>query len=129
MLQKGFLGQSHGTLLGAFAVSGWIAYMAVIFGTVFSFIYWSKNALLVNGFFFLVIGYFAILHSTIYGHPRYHLPLVPILTIYGAHGLMNIKTFWNYKGVKLILVIFFFIFFISIWLREIIVHIYNLYLV
>jgi len=130
MAVRGLLGDSNKTVLALLAMSGWLFYLAIIFGSVFSFIYFFKNNVAVNSFFLLVITYFALIHSIIFGHPRYHLPLIPILVIYGSHAILNIKEVWNRKNsMTFSLAVLCCFFFLFVWSRQIYIHLNDLYLV
>ncbi|OAG26997.1 ArnT family glycosyltransferase [Thermodesulfatator autotrophicus] len=43
----------------------------------------------------LIILYFTAIHAVVFGHSRYHLPLIPLLAMYAAYFLLNIRIFWE----------------------------------
>lgn len=43
---------------------------------------------------FFILGFFG-LHSIVFGHSRYHLPLVPLLCFYSAWSICNLKYIWK----------------------------------
>lgn len=51
----------------------------------------------VHLFLFLLIIYFTAIHGVVFGHSRYHLPLIPILCIYTAYFLSSFKNIWKNK--------------------------------
>ncbi|WP_181494269.1 ArnT family glycosyltransferase [Thermosulfuriphilus ammonigenes] len=40
---------------------------------------------------FLIISYFTAIHALVFGHSRYHLPLIPLLGIYASYLVVNFR--------------------------------------
>ncbi len=60
---------------------------------------------------FLIIFYFTAIHAVVFGHSRYHLPLIPLLGIYAAYLIVNFQTIrQNQPKFKVVLGIVFLIF-------------------
>ena len=60
---------------------------------------------------FLIISYFTAIHAVVFGHSRYHLPLIPLLGIYAAYLIVNFQTIrQNQPKFKIILGLVFLIF-------------------
>jgi 4-amino-4-deoxy-L-arabinose transferase-like glycosyltransferase len=64
-------------------------------------------------FFLLIIGFICGIHAVVFGHSRYHLPLMPIVLIFAANALVNARfvsqqrgrlAFWASCGLCLVLV-------------------------
>ena len=59
----------------------------------------------------LIISYFTAIHAVVFGHSRYHLPLIPLLGIYAAYLMVNFQTIrQNQPKFKVILGLIFLIF-------------------
>jgi len=88
-----------------------------VFGILFHFPLRNKALL----FCAVLITFFTGMHAVVFGHSRYHLPLIPLLAVFASWGAMNVKTIWEnryswYQLVSMGLVIIF----IGIWAREIV---------
>jgi 4-amino-4-deoxy-L-arabinose transferase-like glycosyltransferase len=44
---------------------------------------------LIRGFYLAIIAHFWIIHSMVYGHSRYHIPVMPLVMIFSASALLN----------------------------------------
>ncbi|MEW6213671.1 MAG: glycosyltransferase family 39 protein [Nitrospirota bacterium] len=72
-------------------------------------------------FLLLLLGYFTGIHAIVFGHSRYHLPLIPLLIVLASWSLMNFRLIlekrnrWSFKVAALVSITF-----ISLWVREII---------
>jgi 4-amino-4-deoxy-L-arabinose transferase-like glycosyltransferase len=49
----------------------------------------------VHGLLLVIIAFFCGLHTLIFAHSRYHLPLMPLILIYSASGLVNWRRIWQ----------------------------------
>jgi hypothetical protein len=43
----------------------------------------------------LLIAFICGLHTLTFGHSRYHLPLIPILSLYGGAAICSVKQIWQ----------------------------------
>jgi len=69
---------------------------------------------------FVLICFFTGMHAIVFGHSRYHLPLIPLLAIFASWSLMNIKKIWKCSSLWMrIGSIIFIIILVCIWVREI----------
>lgn len=121
---KGYFGQQNKwTVSFVWSVIA-ISYMFLILAGIFGIVFGNRENKLANALFLLTISYFTAIHALVFGHPRYHLPLIPLIGIYASYGIINIKTIWHFRktakfGVSLLLCLAL----ISIWIREFIVFI------
>jgi len=53
----------------------------------------------VQGLFLLIILFISGLHAIVFGHSRYHLPLMPLIILYAAAALMNSSSISVRQGV------------------------------
>jgi 4-amino-4-deoxy-L-arabinose transferase-like glycosyltransferase len=44
--------------------------------------------------FLLVIAYVCGMHTLVFGHSRYHLPLMPLVLVFAAAALVNVRGIW-----------------------------------
>ncbi|WP_022853584.1 hypothetical protein [Thermodesulfatator atlanticus] len=113
-----------------FALSILLAYVLVaIFG--FSGLFWETSTCLTKKkvltssctalwFFWLIILYFTAIHALVFGHSRYHLPLVPILCMYAAFLTVSFKEIWQTKRRFLLkIMIPVSVFFGAIWIYDV----------
>ncbi len=54
---------------------------------------WRCHALLL-----LLTAFVCGMHTLVFGHSRYHLPLIPILSVYSAAALVNARFIWSRRG-------------------------------
>lgn len=62
-----------------------------VFGLLFQIKLRNKGIL----FCAVIIFFFTGMHAIVYGHSRYHLPLMPLLAIFASWALMNIRIIWE----------------------------------
>jgi len=130
MAVKGFLGNSNLAMLKIFAALGCLLQSLILFGAIFSLVYFFKNNAVTNSFFLLIVTYFTLIHSIIYGHPRYQLPLAPILFICGANAFLCIAGVWKQRQwVKFSFATSICLFFVLVCARQFYIHLNNLYLI
>lgn len=41
-----------------------------------------------------------LIHTLVFGHARYHLPVIPLLTVYAAAAIVNIQAIWQSRWSK-----------------------------
>jgi 4-amino-4-deoxy-L-arabinose transferase-like glycosyltransferase len=91
--------------------------LTAVFGLIFNFNS-SRTDIL---FIILISIYFTGMHGLVFGHPRYHLPLIGILVPFSSWGLLRLRLLWQekntwaYKISAMVSMIF-----ILIWFREIV---------
>ncbi len=96
-------------------------YAIVVISSVFGFVYNISRKRYNILFVVLLIGYFTAMHSIVFGHSRYHIPLIPLLIIFASWAIVNLKriwreqSLWRFKSSIIVSIIF-----IIIWVREII---------
>ena len=67
------------------------------------------------------VGYLTAMHSIGFGHSRYHLPLIPWLTIFASWALIHFKDIWGKRNLLSFRVsIMVLVIFVIIWMRVII---------
>lgn len=78
------------------------SYSLVMIGTCFGYFFNKLRAFEV--FSLLFIGYYTAMHLLVFAHPRYHMPLLPLVVILAARGIvacpeirLQLKT-WRFKA-------------------------------
>lgn len=49
-------------------------------------------------FFLLVVGFVCAMHTAVFGHSRYHLPLMPLVLLFAAAALVHRGAIWQSRG-------------------------------
>jgi hypothetical protein len=78
---------------------------------------WRAHALLL-----LVVGFIAGVHAVVFGHSRYHLPLVPILLLYAASAFSARRWRDLLTGRPALLAAATIALLVVVWSREIVVR-------
>jgi 4-amino-4-deoxy-L-arabinose transferase-like glycosyltransferase len=95
--------------------------MTVIVGGMVGLIYNFSSGKLIYGFLILLLVYFTGMHGLVFGHSRYHLPLIPLLAVMAAWTVKNVRIiFADKKNIRYTLSIISVSVFSIIWIREIV---------
>jgi 4-amino-4-deoxy-L-arabinose transferase-like glycosyltransferase len=103
------------------AIFIFLVYGIVVLGSVFGLIYNFGSRPIAVLITLVLFAYFTGMHALVFGHSRYHLPLVPLLAVFASWSMLHLRTIleqrkeWQFK----LSLIFSFIF-IAIWFREIV---------
>src|SRR5262249_5720513 len=49
----------------------------------------------IHWFLLFVIAFVCALHTVVFGHSRYHLPLMPLVLVYSAAALLDLRAIWS----------------------------------
>ncbi len=79
-------------LLLALAICG--SYVAVLFAGLFGIVLTPPAGRPAHLFLLLVIAFVCGMHTLVFGHSRYHLPLMPLVMVYAAGALVHRKQLW-----------------------------------
>jgi 4-amino-4-deoxy-L-arabinose transferase-like glycosyltransferase len=69
-------------------------YVGALFLGIFGIFFCPPPDRRLHWFFLLVIAFICALHTVVFGHSRYHLPLMPLVLLYAAAGWMDCTTIW-----------------------------------
>jgi 4-amino-4-deoxy-L-arabinose transferase-like glycosyltransferase len=86
---------SFAFLLLALLIAG--TYVGVMFAGIFGAVICAPNNLKVHGLLLLVIAFVCGMHTIVFGHSRYHLPLMPIVFIYSAAAILRTGIIWRQR--------------------------------
>jgi 4-amino-4-deoxy-L-arabinose transferase-like glycosyltransferase len=91
---RGFFGQiSKVALLGLMVLTAG-AYAATIFLAFFGLVFAPPSDSRGHWLFVCVIVFVCGLHTIVFGHSRYHLPLIPLVLLYTAGALTQARAIW-----------------------------------
>jgi hypothetical protein len=97
---KGFFGKLPlPVILGLFVlICG--TYAVVLFLAIFGMFLMPLADRRVHWLFFLIIAFICGMHTLSFGHSRYHLPLMPLLVVFAAAALMNLRVIWAQRRTR-----------------------------
>ncbi len=85
---------SSATLLAlALAITG--AYAAAILSGIFGAMCYPPSSWQIHGLFLLLIAFVCGIHTIVFAHSRYHVPLMPIVMLYSATAILNAGDIWR----------------------------------
>lgn len=92
---QGYFGQvpRPATLALAVVICG--SYVVVLFLAVFGMFMTPLPDRRIHWFLILVIVFVCGMHTLVFGHSRYHLPLMPLLMVYSASALAQCPPLWT----------------------------------
>lgn len=85
-------------LLLAAVVAG--AYVGALFLAVFGVIASPLADRQLHWFLLVVVAFICGMHTLVFGHSRYHLPLMPIVLVFAALAIVNLRTIWQQRGSR-----------------------------
>jgi len=71
------------------------AYVAAMVAGIFGFLLTRPHIAGMGGFTLLLIGFVCLIHSAVFGHSRYHLPLMPVVLVYAASAIVHRREIWE----------------------------------
>lgn len=94
---QGYYGRipAWGVAMFACAVLG--AYIALLFSGVFGAATLPPQKVTAHWLLLLVILYTCGIHSVVFGHSRYHVPLIPIIVVYAAALCVDWRLVWSQR--------------------------------
>ena len=93
----------------------------VLFAGIFGMVFARPNERRFHWLLVLTIAFPCVIHTLIFAHSRYHLPVIPILTLYAAAAVVNWRSIWalrrtlRFRFVMAVCVVF-----VLGWLRELV---------
>lgn len=74
------------------------SYAIVLVSGVFGFCTLPSGNRQMHWFLLLVVAYVCALHSGVFGHSRYHVPLMPLVMVYSANAWLHSGQIWRGRG-------------------------------
>jgi 4-amino-4-deoxy-L-arabinose transferase-like glycosyltransferase len=92
---RGFFGVLPKVLIVALAAVICGAYAAVLFLGIFGAVMAPPADRRVTWLLLCIIAYICFLHTITFGHSRYHLPVMPLVMVFAAGALVQLKSIWD----------------------------------
>jgi 4-amino-4-deoxy-L-arabinose transferase-like glycosyltransferase len=71
-----------------------VSYLLVLFLGIFGLFLAPPEDWRIHGFFVLLMAFICGIHTLVFAHSRYHLPLIPILLVYTARAIIERRAIW-----------------------------------
>lgn len=114
-------GLEHPVVLISITLMIFGSYVLVAMGAVFGLTYHFQFKRYDILFLVILLGYFTGIHTIIFGHSRYHLPLISFLVIFAAWTFTHRADLWKERARKSFTCSLFLTgLLITIWIREIV---------
>lgn len=94
---QGYFGQVPKPVVCALMVLIFGSYAAVLVLGIFGLILTPLRESRARWFLLLVIAFVCGMHSLVFAHSRYHLPLMPLVLLFAASALVNAPTIWQQR--------------------------------
>lgn len=118
---KGTFGDVPKMLLLPAAVLICGSYAAVMFAAIFGLFFRTPDDRRLHGLLVMTVVFPCVIHSLIFAHSRYHLPIVPVLMLYAVAAALNWKVIWSQRRTKrFVLAASLCVVLVLGWLRELI---------
>ncbi len=98
--QRGFWGIEHRAVVLMLAAIILGSYVAAMAGGIFGWFVLRPTDVRFHWFCLITIGYVCLVHTAVFGHSRYHLPLMPLVLIYAAAAVVHRGEIWRQRGSR-----------------------------
>jgi hypothetical protein len=92
---QGYFGEIARAVVVALTVLIFGMYAAVMALGIFGMVMTPLSDRRVHWFLVLVIAYVCGLHTLVFAHSRYHLPIMPLMIVFAACALVNLRRVWS----------------------------------
>jgi 4-amino-4-deoxy-L-arabinose transferase-like glycosyltransferase len=96
--KQGYFGSLPGAVAIALSLVVVGAFVAALFLGIFGMCMSPPENRYVNLFLLLLIAYITGMHTLVFGHSRYHVPLMPIVFVYSAAACVHIRSIWERRS-------------------------------
>lgn len=96
--QRGYWGIHSRAVVLAMAAVILLSYVAAMAGGILGWFVLRPGDMRFNVLAVLVIGFVCAVHTAVFGHSRYHLPLMPLVLIYAAAAVVHRAEIWRQCG-------------------------------
>jgi 4-amino-4-deoxy-L-arabinose transferase-like glycosyltransferase len=99
------------------------SYAALIFAAIFGVWCAPPKDKRIHFFFLLFIAVPCAVHTLIFAHSRYHLPLIPILVIYAVSAILSWSAVWEHRrSWRFVVAALMCLILVGSWAREIVMY-------
>ncbi len=81
---RGYWGVKSRFATALIAALVFTSYAAVVLGGIYGFVLFPPQDRRMHWFLLLLVGFICAIHSAVFAHSRYHLPVIPLVMIYAA---------------------------------------------
>ena len=74
-----------------------VYYAATLFAGLFGLAFSDRIECKSYWFLALTIAFPCVIHTLIFAHSRYHLPVIPILALFAGHAIVTRRSIWNHR--------------------------------
>jgi 4-amino-4-deoxy-L-arabinose transferase-like glycosyltransferase len=92
---RGYFGPIPRPVSGVLAVVIPLSYVGALFLGIFGALFRPPADRRLHMFFLLVVAFVCALHTIVFGHSRYHFPLMPLVLMYAAAAWTNRGDIWG----------------------------------
>ena len=96
--QRGYWGIHSRAVVMALAAVILVGYVAAMAGGILGWFVLRPSDMRFSVLAVLVIGFVCAVHTAVFGHSRYHLPLMPLVLIYAAAAIVHRAEIWRHRG-------------------------------
>jgi hypothetical protein len=75
-----------------------VSYAAVVILGIFGAIMAPPTDTRIHAFLLLMIAFICGMHTVVFGHSRYHLPIIPLVLMYTANAIVNLAWLWKQRS-------------------------------
>ncbi|HEV3237320.1 MAG TPA: glycosyltransferase family 39 protein, partial [Gemmataceae bacterium] len=75
------------------------AYVVALFLGVFGMCMVPPSSRTVHLFLLLLMAYITGMHTLVFGHSRYHVPLMPVVLLYAAAAVVHLRMIWECRSL------------------------------
>jgi 4-amino-4-deoxy-L-arabinose transferase-like glycosyltransferase len=75
------------------------AYVATLFLGVFGMCMFPPENRYVHVFLLLLMAYITGMHTIVFGHSRYHVPLMPVVLLYSSAAIVHFRMIWERRSL------------------------------
>src|SRR5262249_44931897 len=93
--QRGYFGNIPPWLVALLAAIICVAYVAILFLGIYGLFLAPLSDRRVHLFLFLMVAYVCALHTVVFGHSRYHLPVMPLVMVFAASAVVASPNVWR----------------------------------
>jgi 4-amino-4-deoxy-L-arabinose transferase-like glycosyltransferase len=92
---RGYFGTASTPVLLLLTAVIFGSYAFVILAGIFSMVVVPPADKRIHGFLLLLLVFICGMHTLVFGHSRYHLPLIPLILVYAAAALVHARAVWQ----------------------------------
>jgi 4-amino-4-deoxy-L-arabinose transferase-like glycosyltransferase len=97
---RGFWGEGSAAATLLLTTGVCSAYAAAVILGAFGMVLVPPKDWRIHGSLLLLIAFVCGMHTLVFAHSRYHLPLIPLVLAYSANAIVNARAIWLERGTR-----------------------------